>query len=105
MPDEPPSILPRGTGTRCPLSPSPALPGSAVYIQSVAGFSCIAGGVIGSAEISGGRSPASIKATLQVRIFRQPGRDHRSGRATTHDDKIEVLGHVVPPCWPSARTA
>src|SRR5437867_9161647 len=65
MPDEPPSILPRGTGTRRPLSPSPALPGSAVNIQSVAGFSCIAGGAIGSADISGGRSPASINATLQ----------------------------------------
>src|SRR5215469_16973270 len=63
MPDEPPSILPRGTGTRRPLSPSPALPGSAVYIQSVAGLSCIAAGAIGSAEISGGRSPASIRAT------------------------------------------
>src|SRR5215467_2100133 len=63
MPDEPPSILPRGTGTRRPLSPSPALPGSAVNIQSVAGFSCIAGGAIGSAAISGGRSPASISAT------------------------------------------
>src|SRR6266498_659624 len=63
MPDEPPSILPRGTGTRRPLSPRPALPGSAVYIQSVAGFSCIAGGAIGSADISGGRSPASISAT------------------------------------------
>src|SRR5215470_11367145 len=63
MPDEPPSILPRGTGTRRRLSPSPALPGSAVYIQSVAGLSCIAAGAIGSAEISGGRSPASISAT------------------------------------------
>src|ERR1700674_4233456 len=63
MPDEPPSILPRGTGIRRPLSPSPALPGSAVYIQSVAGFSCIAGGAIGSDDISGGRSPASISAT------------------------------------------
>src|SRR5271167_1676883 len=63
MADEPPSIFPRGTGTRRPLSPSPALPGSAVCIQSVAGFSCIAGGAIGNAEISGGRSPASISAT------------------------------------------
>src|SRR5579862_8557769 len=65
MPDEPPSILPRGTGTRRPLSPSPALPGSAVNIQSVAGLSCIAAGAIGNAEISGGRSPASISATRQ----------------------------------------
>src|SRR6266853_2176563 len=64
MHEEPPSILPRGTGTRRPLSPSPALPGSAVYIQSVAGFSCIAAGAIGSDDISGGRSPASINATL-----------------------------------------
>jgi uncharacterized membrane protein YtjA (UPF0391 family) len=29
------------------------LPGSAVNIQSVVGFSCIAGGAIGRAEISG----------------------------------------------------
>src|SRR6266446_9422081 len=65
MPDDPPSILPRGTGTRRPLRPSPAFPGSAVYIQSVAGFSCSAGGAIGSEEISGGRSPASISATRQ----------------------------------------
>ena len=65
MPEEPPSILPRGTGMRCPLSPRPALPGSAVNIQSVAGFNCIAAGAIGSAEISGGRSPASISATRQ----------------------------------------
>src|SRR3954453_6321282 len=65
MPDEPPSILPRGTGTRRPLSPSPALPGSAVNIQSVAGLSCIAAGAIGRADISGGRSPASINATRQ----------------------------------------
>src|SRR6266436_6498454 len=63
MPDDPPSILPRGTGTRRPLRPSPAFPGSPVYIQSVAGFSCIAGGAIGSEEISGGRSPASISDT------------------------------------------
>src|SRR5271166_1272568 len=63
MPDEPPSILPRGTGTRRPLSPSPAFPGSAVYIQSVAGFSCIAAGATGIRDISGGRSPASISAT------------------------------------------
>src|SRR6185295_1023835 len=66
MPDEPPSILPRGTGTRRLLSPSPALPGSAVNIQSVAGLSCIAAGAIGRAEISGGRSPASISATRQL---------------------------------------
>src|SRR5262249_22395292 len=64
MLEEPPSILPRGTGTRRPLSPSPALPGSAVYIQSVAGFNCIACGAIGSADTSGGRSPASVSGTL-----------------------------------------
>src|SRR5215470_5714636 len=63
MPDEPPSILPRGTGTRCPLSPSPALPGSAVYIQSVAGFRCMAAHATGIEDTAGGRSPASIRAT------------------------------------------
>jgi hypothetical protein len=38
-----------------------------VYIRSVAGFSCIAGGAIGNAEISGGRSPASISGTRHAR--------------------------------------
>src|SRR6266851_438534 len=63
MPEEPPSILPRGTGIRLPFRPRPAFPGSAVYIQSVAGFNCIAAGAIGIADTSGGRSPASISAT------------------------------------------
>src|SRR5215471_14458015 len=65
MPDEPPSILPRGTGIRRPLSPRPALPGSPVYIQSVSGLSCIAAHAMGMDDISGGRSPASISATRQ----------------------------------------
>ena len=39
MPDEPPSILPRGTIIRPSLKPSPACPASAVYIQSVTGSS------------------------------------------------------------------
>src|SRR5438067_7745268 len=82
MPDEPPSILPRGTGTRRPLSPSPALPGSAVYIQSVAGLSCIAAGAIGSADTSGGRSPASISATWQ------PG---------SSDDREAITAPADPP--------
>src|SRR5258708_14452673 len=63
MLDEPPSILPRGPGIRLPSSPSPAFPGSAVYIQSVSGFSCIAAQAIGIDDTSGGRSPASISAT------------------------------------------
>src|SRR4029077_13636736 len=65
MLDEPPSILPRGTGTRRSLSPSPALPGSAVYIQSVSGLRCMAAGATGIDDTSGGRSPASISATRQ----------------------------------------
>ena len=65
MLDEPPSILPRGTGTLRPLSPSPAFPGSAVYIQSVSGLSCIKAQPTGMDDISGGRSPASISATRQ----------------------------------------
>src|SRR3954451_24203877 len=88
MPDEPPSILPRGTGTRLLLSPSPALPGSAVYIQSVAGFSCIADGAIGRAEISGGCSPASIRAT------RQAGSSDRRDAITAPRDPPE---RPVPP--------
>ena len=42
IPDEPPSIFPRGTIIRPSARPSPALPASAVYIQSVSGFSCSA---------------------------------------------------------------
>src|SRR5712691_10539671 len=63
MPEEPPSIFPRGTGTRCPLSPSTALPGTAVYIQSVAGFRCMAAHASGIKDTAGGRSPASSSAT------------------------------------------
>src|SRR5262245_39369477 len=63
MLEEPPSIFPRGTGTRRPLRPSPALPGSAVYIQSVAGSRCIDAHAIGIEDTAGGRSPASINAT------------------------------------------
>src|SRR5215510_16018420 len=63
MLEEPPSILPRGTGTRRPLSPSPALPGSAVYIQSVSGFRCMDAHATGIDDTAGGRSPASISAT------------------------------------------
>src|SRR4029453_12866798 len=63
MPDEPPSILPRGTGTRRPLSPSPALPGSAVYIQSVSGFRCMDAHATGIDDTAGGRAPAPISAT------------------------------------------
>src|SRR6202035_5082592 len=96
MPDEPPSILPRGTGMRRPLSPSPALPGSAVYIQSVAGFSCIAAGAIGSDDISGGRSPASINVTLHWGILGQAGGNHRPCGAAANDYKVELLGHLIP---------
>src|SRR4051794_28598573 len=67
MLEEPPSILPRGTGTRPPLSPRPAFsPGSALYIQSTSGFNCSAPHAIGIDDISGGLSPASISATRQV---------------------------------------
>src|SRR5215472_18780687 len=64
MLDEPPSIFPRGTGTRRPLRPSPAFsPGSAVYIQSISGFNCIDPHATGIAATSGGGPPASIRAT------------------------------------------
>src|SRR4051794_11758381 len=67
MLEEPPSILPRGTGTRRPLRPRPAFsPGSAVYIQSTSGFNCMAPQATGIDDISGGRSPASISATRQA---------------------------------------
>src|SRR5947209_8611646 len=97
MPDEPPSILPRGTGTRRPLSPSPALPGSAVYIQSVAGLSCIAAGAIGSAETSGGRSPASISATRQ--LGSSDSREAITAPAEAPNyDKIVLVRHDPSPC-------
>ena len=47
-------------------SPSPAFPGSAVYIQSVAGLSCMAAHATGISSTSGGRSPASRRATRQA---------------------------------------
>ena len=65
MPDEPPSILPRGTIIRPSRSPSPQPPASAVYIQSVAGFCCSTGQAAGMASCGGGRSPASSNATRQ----------------------------------------
>jgi hypothetical protein len=72
------------------------LPGSAVYIQSVAGFSCIAAGAIGNAEMSGGRSPASIRATLQERSS-----DRRDAITAPADPppttEIKLLGHVTSP--------
>src|SRR6266436_827108 len=95
MPEEPPSILPRGTGTRRLLSPSPALPGSAVYIQSVAGFSCIAAGAIGSDDISGGRSPASINATLHW------GSSDRREAITAPAEPPPTTINLASPCSPA----
>src|SRR5260370_40809652 len=97
MPDEPPSILPRGTGMRRPLSPSPALPGSAVYIQSVAGFSCIAAGAIGSDDISGGRSPASINATLQWGSSDRREANTPPAGPPANNDKRQSHGKPIPP--------
>src|SRR3954447_7731124 len=67
MLEEPPSIFPRGTGTRRPLRPRPAFsPGSAVYIQSTSGLSCMDAQAIGIAAASGGRPPASIRTTRHI---------------------------------------
>src|SRR5262245_4422133 len=44
-------------------SPRPQQPGSAVYIQSVAGFCCSAGHAAGINSSIGGRPPASRSAT------------------------------------------
>src|SRR4051794_34770181 len=63
MPDEPPSILPRGTIIRPPSRPCPQPPASAVYIQSVTGFCCSAGQAAGIASWGGGAPPASTSAT------------------------------------------
>jgi hypothetical protein len=43
-----------------------ALPWSAVYIQSVAGLSCMAEQATGMSSTSGGRWPASMRATRQL---------------------------------------
>src|ERR1700722_12410693 len=64
MLEEPPSIFPRGTGMRRPFRPRPAFsPGSALYIQSTSGLSCMDPHAIGIDATSGGRPPASISAT------------------------------------------
>ena len=97
MPEEPPSILPRGTGTRRPLSPSPALPGSAVYIQSVAGFSCMAA-QRDRHRRHFGRPVAGLDQRHSARrVFGEAGGDHRAGGAAADDDEIEVLRHSTPP--------
>src|SRR5215471_1525534 len=64
MPDEPPSILPRGIIIRWSRKPSPAPPGSAVYIQSVSGSSCNIGHAAGICSAGGGAPPASTSATV-----------------------------------------
>src|SRR4030095_7516583 len=66
MPDEPPSILPRGTIMRPSSSPRPQPPASAVYIQSVTGFCCNAGHAAGIDSTGGGAPPASTRAPRQV---------------------------------------
>ena len=63
MPEEPPSILPRGTIIRPSASPRPAPPASPVYIQSVSGFSCSDATAAGIDSSGGGGPPASTSAT------------------------------------------
>src|SRR6516165_11653804 len=63
MPEDPPSILPRGTIILPPVNPSPHWPASAVYIQSVSGFCCSTGQAAGISSSGGGGPPASSNAT------------------------------------------
>src|SRR5215213_8136932 len=63
MPDEPPSILPRGTIMRPSRRPFAQPPASAVSIQSVSGSACRTGQAAGISSAAGGRPPASINAT------------------------------------------
>src|SRR6516162_8224043 len=63
MPEDPPSILPRGTIILPPVNPSPQRPASAVYIQSVSGFCCSTGQAAGISSSGGGGPPASSNAT------------------------------------------
>ena len=48
------------------MRPSPALPASAVYIQSVSGLSCSDGHAAGINSAAGGGPPASTSATRHV---------------------------------------
>ena len=86
----PEHLAPRHRDRR-PLSPSPAFPGSAVYIQSVAGFSCMAAHATGINSTSGGRSPASISATRQVGSSERRAATYRPGGTTPHHDEIECV--------------
>jgi len=68
-----------------------------VYIQSLVEFSCIGAGAIGSEEISGRCSPASISATLQ-----EGSSDRRDAITAPADpqptnDEIKLVGHVLSP--------
>src|SRR5262245_1781989 len=100
MEEDPPSIFPRGTGIRRPLSPRPALPGSPVYIQSVSELSCIAAHATGIDDTSGGRSPASIKAT------RQEGSSDRRDAITAPAEPPPITTKSnVPDMLPSALAA
>src|SRR3954471_6063554 len=63
MPDEPPSILPRGTIIRPSASPRPQPPGSPVSIQSVSGSSCSVATAAGISSAGGGGPPAPPSAT------------------------------------------
>src|SRR5690349_17296756 len=101
MPDDPPSILPRGTIIRPSRKPSPALPASAVYIQSVSGFTWSDAHAAGIASAAGGRSPASSSAT------RQPGSsDNRAAiTAPAEPPPITTKSYVSPICstYPTRR--
>src|SRR5262245_3418001 len=66
MPEDPPSILPRGTIILPAVNPRPQPPASAVYIQSVSGFVCSDGHAAGISSGGGGAPPASRRATRQV---------------------------------------
>src|SRR3954452_21006052 len=63
MPEEPPSILPRGTIIRPSARPRPTPPASPVYIQSVSGFICSDATAAGMDSSGGGGPPASTSAT------------------------------------------
>src|SRR6516162_5259586 len=76
MPEDPPSILPRGTIILPSVNPSPHWPASAVYIQSVSRFCCNTGQAAGISSAGGGGPPASSSAT------RHPG-SSESRLATT----------------------
>src|SRR5438067_823958 len=86
MPDDPPSILPRGTIIRPSSSPRPAPPACAVNIQSVSLSSCSTGQATGISSAAGGWPPASSRTTCV------PGSSDRRADGQVRGEWVEAPG-------------